>query len=53
MTEDRELTPRQVALVDALTTRLWSGMPMNEHDLTAALMVANAIGLQMTGAHDG
>lgn len=43
---ERELGPRQAALVDAVTTRLWSGLPMNENDLTATLWVASILDLR-------
>lgn len=39
-----ELGPQQKAFVDAVTTRIWSGVPMNEHDLAALGVVGRIVG---------
>lgn len=39
-----ELGPQQQAFVDAVTTRIWSGVPLNEHDLAALAMVGRIVG---------
>lgn len=44
MAEEPELGPRQAALVDAVTTRIWSGVPLSV-DLTALLWVASSLAL--------
>ena len=40
------LTPRQAALVDSVTTRLWSGTPMNQYDFLVFSDVAHMLGLE-------
>lgn len=44
-TEEPELGPQQKAFVDAVTTRIWSGVPMSDPDLEALSMVGRIIGL--------
>lgn len=40
---DPTLGPKQAALVDAVTTRLWSGTPLNRCDLAAVAWLGEVL----------